>query len=293
MRKRAAMGLTSSTDATESGSKRKQGLRDDPDAQLPEHPSGILSVLPLEVMEEIFMNLPARQVVCVCRLVCRVWKEVVDSESLWRERCRREGFHLRDATKIPEDWRLFYFLTKQRRNLLKNTRGEENLKGWQILANGGDRWQVEGVFVPHPNEVVQKCFVTSYHLCRKSQLINLENEGYSASFMDHVQPDIRISDWYAPRWDSGSEYGISVELLNQNKEPLHTFAPETIYFQQWNDQKWNQMTHVFRNYGPGVRYIRFTHGGQDTQFWAGWYGIRLTDSSVEICPSVERSPEHR
>lgn len=46
-----------------------------------------------------------------------------------------------------------------------------------------------------------------------------------------------------------------------------------------------QITHVFQNYGPGARYIRFTHGGKDTQFWAGWYGIRVTDSCVEICPA--------
>lgn len=48
-----------------------------------------------------------------------------------------------------------------------------------------------------------------------------------------------------------------------------------------------QMIHVFRDYGPGVRYIRFRHGGKDTQYWAGWYGIRVTDSSVEICPAVD------
>ena len=40
-----------------------------------------------------------------------------------------------------------------------------------------------------------------------------------------------------------------------------------------------QMTHVFKDYGPGARFIRFTHGGSDTQFWAGWYGIRVTNST--------------
>lgn len=48
-----------------------------------------------------------------------------------------------------------------------------------------------------------------------------------------------------------------------------------------------QLTHVFQNYGKGVRYIRFIHGGKDTQFWAGWYGVRVTDSCVEICPAVD------
>ncbi|XP_022619047.1 F-box only protein 6-like [Seriola dumerili] len=243
--------------------------------------------VPLEILEEIFLNLPPDQVIRSCRLVCQQWKEVADSESLWRERCRREGYRLRDASRIPKDWRLFYFLCKKRRNLLKNPRGEHKMKGWQILENGGDKWKVEGLMVPHPDETVQKNFVTSYVMCRKAQLIDLEKEGYNPSFMDHFQPDIKISDWYAPRWDCGSEYDICVELLNQRKRPIQTFAPETVLFEQWNDQKWNQMTHVFQNYGPGVRYIRFTHGGKDTQFWAGWFGIRVTDSCVEICPAAD------
>ncbi|XP_031146320.1 F-box only protein 6-like isoform X1 [Sander lucioperca] len=247
------------------------------------HSQGHLFSVPLEILEEIFLNLPPHQVVRNCRLVCHQWKEVADSESLWRERCRREGYCPHDASKMPKDWRLFLFLCRKRRNLLKNPRGEDEMKNWQILENGGDKWQAEGIHVPHPNETVQKNFVTSYGMCRKSQLINLEAEGYNPSFMDLFQPDIKISDWYAPRWDCGSEYEICVELLNQRKKPIQKFAPETVYFEQWNDQKWNQMTYVFQNYGPGVRYIRFIHGGKDTQFWAGWYGIHVTDSCVEIC----------
>ncbi|XP_068604844.1 F-box only protein 6-like [Brachionichthys hirsutus] len=242
---------------------------------------------PLEILEEIFLNLPPIQVVHICRLVCHRWKEVSDSESLWRERCRRERYRLRDASKMPDDWRLFYFLCKKRRNLLKNPSGEHKMKNWQIIERGGDNWRIEGLMVPHPNEAVQNNFVTSYQMCKKSQLIDLAAEGYSPLFMDHFQPDIRISDWYAPRYDCGSEYEIHVELLTQKKKPVKTFAPETVSFEQWNDQKWNQMTHAFQNYGPGVRYVRFTHGGKDTQFWAGWYGIRVTDSCVEVCPAVD------
>ncbi|KAM4610691.1 F-box only protein 6-like [Polymixia lowei] len=290
--KRRAMGLTHSAGTADSAPSQNQshnlGSNNVVAPLLQTDSTGLLAALPLEVLEEIFMNLPPHQVVCVCRLVCHGWKEVVDSESIWRERCRRAGYDLSDGAKIPEDWRLFYFLCKKRRNLLKNSRGEEKLSGWQILENGGDKWKVEGVMVPHPDEKVQKVFVTSYHMCRKSQLIDLEKEGYNPSFMDHFQPDIKISDWYAPRWDCGCEYEICVELLNQKKKPVQSFAPETVCFEQWNDQTWHQMTHVFKNYGPGVRYIRFIHGGKDTQFWAGWYGIRITNSCVEICPSVDR-----
>lgn len=250
--------------------------------------SVFLPRLPLDVLEEIFLNVSPHQVVCVCRLVCHEWKVIVDSESLWRERCRREGYQLCESSNLPQDWRLFYFLCKKQHNLIKNPKGDEQFRSWKIVENGGDRWKIEDLMVPHPDLTVKKEFVTSFSACRKSQLIHLEAEGYPPSFMDHFQPDIKISDWYSPRWDCGSIYEICVELLNQKKKPIQTFAPHPVSFEQWSDQKWQQMKHVFKNYGPGVRYIRLVHGGKDTQFWAGWYGIRVTSTSVEICPSVDR-----
>lgn len=48
-----------------------------------------------------------------------------------------------------------------------------------------------------------------------------------------------------------------------------------------------QMIHVFKDYGPGVRYVKFSHGGKDSVFWAGWYGVRVTDSCVEVCPASD------
>lgn len=38
----------------------------------------------------------------------------------------------------------------------------ENMKNWQLLQNGGDKWKVEEVMAPHPNQTVRKNFVTSY-----------------------------------------------------------------------------------------------------------------------------------
>ncbi|XP_012690521.1 F-box only protein 6-like [Clupea harengus] len=243
--------------------------------------------LPVAVLEEIFQNLPAEQVVCVCRLVCREWRDVVDCACLWKERCRREGLRPSDPVKTPSDWRLFYILCKKRRNLLKNPKAEDGFARWELIENGGDKWKIEGVSVEHPDGTVNKHFATSYFSCMKRQVVDLQAEGYSPAFMDEFQPDILISDWYAPRWDCGCEYEISVQLLSAGKKVLKSFSPDKVNFEQWNDQKWNQVTHVFRSYGRGVRYVGFIHGGKDTQFWAGWYGIRVTNSSVEICPAGE------
>lgn len=43
-----------------------------------------------------------------------------------------------------------------------------------------------------------------------------------------------------------------------------------------------QVTHVFSNIKMGVRFVSFEHWGQDTQFWAGHYGARVTNSSVIV-----------
>ncbi|XP_061114950.1 F-box only protein 44-like isoform X2 [Conger conger] len=245
-----------------------------------------MPVLPLAVVEEVLLNVPPEEVVCVCRLVCREWQELVDSAPLWKEKCRRARFLPHDVTRPPADWRMFYFMSKKRHNLLKNPSAEEQFNGWQIVRNGGDRWSIQEVGEnPLPDEMVKKFFVTSYHECKKLQLINLEREGYKPALLDRYQPEIHISDWYAPRWDCGCMYEICVELLNQKKQVMQTFAPEPVYFQQWNEQQWHQMTHVFRDYGPGARFVRFCHGGNDTKFWAGWYGIRVTNSSVEVLPA--------
>ncbi|RVE70912.1 hypothetical protein OJAV_G00068590 [Oryzias javanicus] len=193
-------------------------------------------LFPLDILEEIFLNVPPHQVVRDCSLVCHEWKEVADRESFWRERCRREGYHIRNASKIPSDWKYFYFTCKTKRNLLKNPRGEDGLNGWTIEENGGDHWKIEAPMASHPKEEVQKNFVTSYGMC-----------------LNHT---------------SGYLIGTRLDGIAA-----------------WNDQQWNLFNHVFKDYGPGVRYIKFTHGGKDTQFWAGWYGVRVTDSCVEICPA--------
>ncbi|XP_026123983.1 F-box only protein 6-like isoform X1 [Carassius auratus] len=156
--------------------------------------SGQQSAVPLAVVEEVLLNLPAHQVVQVCRLVCHEWKELVDSAAHWRVRCRREGLQPNDASRSPEDWCQFYFLSKFRRNLLKNPRADDGLQGWEIVQNRADNWATELNRIPFPDNTVTKCFVTSDSLCLKEQLIDLKEEGYSEAFMDQLRPHIKISD---------------------------------------------------------------------------------------------------
>ncbi|XP_041130876.1 F-box only protein 44-like isoform X2 [Polyodon spathula] len=212
----------------------------------------LFSEVPVFLLEEILVQVPALDLVHRCRLVSSLWRDVVDSASLWKRKCEREGLRPRDPASSQADWRIFYFLSQWRRNLLSNPRAEEGFNNWTLCTNGGNKWKIEPVDLQHalPDETVQKYFVTSFS--------------------------------YAPRWDCGSKYEVCIQLLSAKQKVIQQFKPEPVIFPQWNDMEWKQMTHVFSGYGRGVRFVKFSHGGSDTQFWAGWYGIRVTDSSVMV-----------
>ncbi|KAM4014707.1 F-box only protein 44 isoform 1-T2 [Anomaloglossus baeobatrachus] len=247
-----------------------------------------MDAVPEGVLLEILSAVPAVDVIRGCRPVCALWRDIIDSPALWKTKCQRDGFISKRCSRNPPNWRMFYFLHLRKKNLLKNPMAAENFKHWHKDQDGGDEWKVEKLPGAHgrpfPDDKVKKYFVTSYGLCLKSQTIDLKKEGYYAEFMDVVRPNIIVKDWYAARHDCGCQYQLLVRLLSQDKTVMEEFQPEPVNIEQWSNAEWAQIEHTFSNYAPGVRYIYFQHGGQDRQFWAGWYGIRVTNSSVTIDP---------
>ncbi|XP_074074541.1 F-box only protein 6-like [Macrotis lagotis] len=253
-----------------------------------------MSQLPENVLLELFCQVPARDLVRHCRPVCSLWRDLIDLMSLWKYKCQREGFISGNWDRPIGDWKVFYFLCSLQRNLIRNPCAEEGLKFWRIDRNGGNYWKVEdmptedwGVF---PDPKVKKYFVTSYEICLKSQLVNLKAKGYWKELMDTVRPNIMIKDWFAGRNDCGCRYLIRVQLLSAKYVVLDSFEPPVVEIEQWSDAEWREVSYTFSNYPPGVRYIHFQHGGSDTQFWAGWYGSRVTNSSITIGPEITRKP---
>ncbi|KAB0377231.1 hypothetical protein FD755_011675 [Muntiacus reevesi] len=253
-----------------------------------------INQLPENILLEVFMHVPARQLLRNCRPVCCLWRDLIDLVSLWKRRCLREGYVTEDWDQPVADWKVFYFLCSLRRNLLRNPCAEEDMRSWNIDSNGGDQWKVESLPGAHgidfPDSKVKKYFVTSYDMCLKSQLIDLKAEGYWEELLDKFRPDIEVKDWFAARADCGCTYHIRVKLTSADYLVLASFEPPPVTIHQWNDAKWTEVSHTFSDYPPGVRHILFQHGGKDTQFWAGWYGPRVTNSSVVISHRVTRNP---
>lgn len=251
-----------------------------------------INKLPESILLEVFTHVPARQLVLDCRLVCSLWRYLIDLMTVWKRKSLREGLITEDYDEPETDWKVFYFLCSMRRNLLRNPCGEEGMSSWQIDYNGGDHWKVEDFpgdcGQGFPDCTIKKFFVTSFRLCLKSQKVDLKAEGYWDELLDIIRPDIVVKDWFAARGDCGCTYRVRVQLVSENYTVLASFEPPPVTIQQWNDAQWREVSHTFSDYPPGVRYIIFQHGGKDTQFWAGWYGPRVTNSSIVISPKKTR-----
>ncbi|XP_030890465.1 F-box only protein 27 [Leptonychotes weddellii] len=158
---------------------------------------------------------------------------------------------------------------------------DEGLRKWMV-QHGGDGWVVEANRSTVPGAPSQTCFVSSFSWCRKKQVLDLEEEGLWPELLDSGKIEICVSDWWGARHDSGCMYRLLVQLLDANQTVLDKFSAMPVPIQQWNNNVCFQVTHVFSNIKMGVRFVSFEHWGQDTQFWAGHYGARVTNSSVVV-----------
>ncbi|EDL81107.1 similar to F-box protein 44 (predicted), isoform CRA_a [Rattus norvegicus] len=100
-----------------------------------------------------------------------------------------------------------------------------------------------------------------------------------------LQEGFITEDWDQPVAD----WKIFYFLRSLQRNLLHNPCAEE-GFEFWSldvngGDEW-KVSHTFSNYPPGVRYIWFQHGGVDTHYWAGWYGPRVTNSSVIIGPPL-------
>lgn len=248
-----------------------------------------LADVPDDILFEVLKWVPVKDIIRSCVYVCRQWKGIIDTQMFWKEKCSQDLGYTNKICHllVDEDFKVLYFKRPYQNNLIENPDAREGLKYWMIHQNRGDQWTVEEPVGCHPLEQFTgsqqnketKCWVSSYEMCSKSQTIDLLKRGCSVHILDEVRPDIHVSEWYAGRFDCGMEYSIMVKLLkNKNdKVPVKEWV-----FDDANPagKDWFKAEHTFTSYDPGVRFIHFFHSGNDTQFWAGHYGAKMTLSSV-------------
>ncbi|XP_061174325.1 F-box only protein 6-like [Saccostrea echinata] len=246
-----------------------------------------LSEVPETVLLHILSFVNEKDLLLKCSLVCKNWKRLVDTQTLWKTKCEREGYYSSKWLPLPpDDFKKYFFQNPYNRNLIKNPCALEKFDHWKIDKNGGDRFVVEDKPVGcHPLEKFAdfkgsyKCWVTSYGWCEKHQIIDLVKEGCSSEVLDKIRPEVQVSEWYAARFDCKMEYHIKVELLDAESKVLDKWS--------FSDEKpagrdWFQVEHIFTSYPEGLRFIKFRHKGKDQQFWAGHYGSKFTNASVRF-----------
>jgi hypothetical protein len=165
--------------------------------------------------------------------------------------------------------------------LLKNPDGSRgDMNGWSIVANGGNGWIASG-----------GVFVTSYALAKRTQTIDLLSRGFSAADLA-AAPPIEVSEQFR-RTYCPDKYFLTVELLDASMNVVKKFDTGTVTQTGPCDYNgaWETVSHVFTGYGPNVRYVRWTDGGQDGEFWAGNYGAAMNNATLKVRKNMLANPD--
>ncbi|XP_063139421.1 F-box only protein 17 isoform X6 [Rattus norvegicus] len=158
---------------------------------------------------------------------------------------------------------------------------QEGFRGWEV-EHGGNGWAVEKNLTMVPGAPSQTCFVTSFEWCFKRQLVDLVKEGVWQELLDSAQIEIYIADWWGARENCGCIYRLRVRLLDEHENEVVKFSASPNPVLQWTERSCRQVSHVFTDFGKGIRYVSFEQYGRDTRSWVGHYGALVTHSTVRV-----------
>ncbi|KAG7515595.1 hypothetical protein JOB18_012145 [Solea senegalensis] len=223
----------------------------------------------------------------------------------WKNKCEAE-WSLQGAP-MPDslDWKSIYEAKPLNRNLLKNTSPfglskdipppEPELA--DMPSHGPPRFTPEGDFggwttntevLPYdmsgipPNVVV--CHMPQFSWFSMEQIVDLKAEGLWEELLDDFQPKIVINDWYEESQLHDFIYELHVKLLGVDKSTViaeHSVSPKDDRSNY--SHTWKEVSHVFSGYGPGVRYVHFTHRLKNS-FMMEFFSTKFTGSSVMVEP---------
>jgi len=269
-----------------------------------------LTAVPNEILEIILMKLDLKSIL-TCRLVCQKLASVISDEQFWRSLMVRHavptgGLSHRQLWTRTEGWhwQLYALLCLHAplgRNLLRNGSAELNprvnpetgdrgshgrralpvgsksMPGWEVVASGGDGWQVERPpqGVPDPPEACGgACFVTSYQACERRQVVPVKG----GAALRTLQPQLVFTAWLANRWDCRARYSYEVRQRDARGKVLHCCEGR----RDLDSGEWTQVREATPLL-PACRRIEVADAGQDRQFWSGWYGAKVSGVSVQLC----------
>lgn len=253
-----------------------------------------LAELPEICLIRILSFLPGKDLLLVYSRVNKAWKSLIESQHLWHQKCERLQILFEGLIDDTFDFKRYFFQNPYTRNLLKNSKALDGVKHWSLTALA-DHYRNDTMFIkedyPAGADSLEKYiatkyygevknWVTSYVYSSREQTIDLLNEGCHINVLDNIRPPLVISEWYAARFDCGSEFDFEVKLFAENKKDLLDSFQFNCNLNA--GRPWFQIKHVFDAYPPGVRFIHFRHGGKDRKYWAGHYGVKMALPTVRF-----------
>ncbi|KAG8227840.1 hypothetical protein J437_LFUL008484, partial [Ladona fulva] len=128
----------------------------------------------------------------------------------------------------------------------------------------------------HPSEKDKPFF-------EQLQIMDLLQGNVTPEILDNEQPPIEISEWFAcQNQNEGSTYDLKVTLQDKDRAAIVDFyygydfskSPKGIC---------KKVSHTFKKYGPGIRFIMFRHRiGKDVEINNGDYCCKLSDGIIQV-----------
>lgn len=133
------------------------------------------------------------------------------------------------------------------------------------------------------NKRLLKNFATSNVQSGKMQIIDMENLKQIHRMMKHLLGKqlilkIRVSEFYAPRFSFSSRYKLIVLLVNEGFELVDKLVFKRVLRAQ---KSWQCVEHDFVITQP-IKYVIYYHGGRDNICRHGFYGCKMTNSTVQL-----------
>jgi len=262
--------------------------------------------LPVELLEAILMRSDSKTLLAVSE-VCLAWQNIIESKQFWKKKLNWLGFNLPKEVLQNDnlEWHFFFSLSLNphlnpyETNVLSNGSGElesdikletgnrneedfdeDWFQYWNILSSGGQGWRLfpgSG----EPNQT-KRFFATSNFSCTKEQWVSLMEKGFDPNILDTYQPSIEIEEFYSKSEHHGASYEVQVCLLDGCGNVVDNPFSFRENMNADDSEGWRRVSHSFKDYGVGVRYIKFYHGGMAEDMEDGWHGSKMTGASVRL-----------
>ncbi|CAF1316447.1 unnamed protein product [Adineta ricciae] len=210
-------------------------------------------------------------------LVCRRFHQIIHARGFWERKCRDEHVLLPDQ-HFPEQFAAYEQLYVNNPfhpayNLLKSDRWTKSNGGQSRIENdpcGSHRLYDEfGRLAP--------CRVTSYIFTTfRQRRVNLSDAELLLNNSVDLRPVIEFSVCVAARWDCGARCILSLSFSDG-----HAWRHGR-RFPQWNDKKWHRITYRYGEYTQYPSWVDVSIAGSDTQFWAGFYGVKFAQPRLRL-----------